>query len=263
MSQTHSEKILIIEADDSFGQNISDGLHALGFQTTLIKNGVDGLKAIYDSIPHLILLDISLPGVDGYEILAKKNAESMLSRIPVFLLSMQGVPINMRQVPEGSVAQYIMGMHSDVKQVIDHVNAYFGDDSPKSPAVQVGAGSGGKKILWVEDDKLIGTILGKKLLASGFSLIHAVNGEQALKEAASMLPDGIILDLLLPGMNGFDILQKMHMDERLKNVPVMILSNLNKPSDFEKARMLGAKKFLIKAGTSLDEIVKEVGELVR
>ena len=65
----------------------------------------------------------------------------------------------------------------------------------------------------------------------------------------------------MPGMSGFDILQKIKADPRLKDVPTMILSNLNKQTDIERAKILGAKKFLVKAAASLDQIVGEVKDL--
>ena len=68
----------------------------------------------------------------------------------------------------------------------------------------------------------------------------------------------IVLDLLLPGIGGFEVLQEINKDAGLRNVPVMILSNLSKPTDIERAKVLGAKRFLIKAATSLEQIVKEI-----
>jgi CheY-like chemotaxis protein len=67
----------------------------------------------------------------------------------------------------------------------------------------------------------------------------------------------------MPGMSGFDILQKVKADPRLKTVPSMILSNLNKQSDIERAKVLGAQKFLVKAAASLDQIVQEVRDLCK
>ncbi len=71
-------------------------------------------------------------------------------------------------------------------------------------------------------------------------------------------PDVIVLDPLIPGMSGFDVLQKIKSVDSLKNVPVMILSNLNKQSDIDRAKLLGAQKFLVKAAASLDQIVLEI-----
>ena len=83
-----------------------------------------------------------------------------------------------------------------------------------------------------------------------------------MSQLKTVTPDIIVLDLLLPGMDGFDILQKIKMDSRLKKIPVMILSNLSKPGDLEKAKLLGATKFIVKAASSLDNIIEEVKKIV-
>ena len=261
------EKILVIEGDGALGEQIVAVLKADGYSNaTLVKSGLDGLKAIYDTLPHLVLLDITLPGMDGYDILAKKASEPLLAKIPVFLLSTQAVPINMRKVPLGSVKEFIMALHADPAQIASKIDRHFGHES--LPAAVPGSGSGDSgvpkiKLLWVEDDKLIGTILARKLVASGFDLFHAPNGEDALEAVKSSIPDVIVVDLLLPGLSGFDILQRMNDDPRLKVVPKMVLSNLSKPSDIERAKALGAQKFLVKAAASLDQIVAEIRGLCK
>src|SRR3989338_10388959 len=263
---THSpsqEKVLVIEAESIVGDKIASCLRQEGYNVALVKNGVDGLKQIFDILPGLIILDITLPGLDGYDILYKKQAEPMLAKIPLFLLSTQGVPINMRRVPPGSVTEFIIELHVDPAEILSKVNRHFPHKGETVPAASGADAITKKKILWVEDDKLIGTILSKKFTSSGFELFHAKNGEEALDILKTVVPDAIVLDLLLPGMSGFDILQKIRADEHLKNTPVIILSNLSKPSDIEKAKILGARKFLIKAASSLDQIVAEVKEICK
>ncbi len=253
------DKILIIEGDGAFGEQIADVLSRANYDTMLVKNGVEGLKAIYDALPRLIILDIEVPGADSYDILEKKNAEPLLKKIPVFLLSTQGMPINMRRVGQGSVAEFVISFKKDPVDILNRVNKFLNHTIGASPETM----SVKKKIIWVEDDKLIGTILAKKLVSSGFELNHAKNGEEAMAMLASVTPDAIVLDLLLPGMSGFDILQKIAMDPNLKKIPTMILSNLSKPSDIERAKILGARKFVVKAAASLDQIVAEILELCR
>jgi CheY-like chemotaxis protein len=252
------EKILVIEGEAAFGGRVVEALKKEGYIASLATDGTAGLKLIYDTLPHLILVDLVLPGMDGYQILEKKHSEPLLTKIPVFLLSTQGVPINMARVPQGAVKEYILDLHADTHEIVKRVNGLFGYAMSDETS---GASGAKKKIVWVEDDKLIGTILGKKLLASGFDLMHAKNGQEALQYLSENVPDAIVLDLLMPGMSGFDILQKVKMDPRLKNVPSMILSNLNKQSDIERAKVLGAQKFLVKAAASLDQIVEEVRDL--
>ena len=265
------EKILIIVGDAAAADHLSQALTAEGYSVAVASSAVEGTKGIFDILPHLILLDVVLPDGDGYDVLAKKQAEPLLAKIPVFLMSTQGVPINMRKVPQGSVAQFIMTYQSDPSDMVSRANTQFGYTTAaeaSANAAAAGSATPKKRLLWVEDDKLIGNILEKKFISSGFDLTHCRNGEDAIKamdEATSSgnVPDAVILDLLLPGMNGFDILQKMRMNDKLKKVPAMILSNLSKPSDLEKAKMLGAEKYLVKAAASLDQIVKEVWEMCK
>ena len=263
-SQNKKEKILIIEGDGALGEDIQKTLISDGFGVVLVKNGTEGMKSIMNEMPHLIILDVTLPGVDGYDILNKKSNESLLAKIPVFLISSQGVPINMSRIPRGSVTEYVISLHIDPKDILRRVNRHFRYDAQSTNTEDAKPSeSMKKKILWVEDDKLIGNILEKKLLNSGFNLYHATEGNDALKYLDGNIPDVIILDLLLPGMSGFDILQKIRTDMRLKKIPVIILSNFNKPSDIEKAKILGAQKYLVKAAISLDQIVEEVKELIK
>ncbi len=254
------EKILVIEGEAAFGGRVVEALKKEGYIASLATDGTAGLKLIYDTLPHLILIDLVLPGMDGYQILEKKHAEPLLTKIPVFLLSTQGVPINMARVPQGSVKEYILDLHADTNEIIKRVNGIFGYQISRETTDD---GNTKKKIVWIEDDKLIGTILAKKLIASGFDLFHAKNGTEAMRHLSEHVPDAIVLDLLMPGMSGFDILQKVKADPRLKNVPSMILSNLNKQSDIERAKVLGAQKFLVKAAASLDQIVEEVRGLCK
>ncbi len=252
------ERILIIESDDSFGEKLKQALFDDGYDVKLVKDGNDGLKAVYDSIPHLMIIDAGLTGMDGYELLQKKQAEPLLAKIPVFMVSIGVEPIDMHRIPENSVSEFFWTLNLDAKKVVEKVNQKFHN----SPAETAGADKFvSKKLLWVEDDKLIGTILSKKLTSSGFDLFHAKNGEEAMEILRSVIPDVIVLDLVLPNMSGFDILQAIKSDSSINKVPVMILSNLSKPSDIERAKALGALKFLVKAATSLDQIVDEIRSL--
>ena len=119
-----------------------------------------------------------------------------------------------------------------------------------------------KIVLWVEDDKLIASILGKKFAATDFELIHVGTGPEVLDVIKTNTPDIFILDLMLPGMDGFEVLQKIRMENKFAKTPAIILSNLSKQGDVEKAKMLGASKFMVKASSSLDQIITEVAHLI-
>lgn len=256
------QKILVITGDGSFGERLLHAIQNGGYEAMLVKNGVEGLKAIYNNLPHLILLDIVVPGAEGYEILSEKSREPMLAKIPVFLMSTQGVPINMRRVPANSVAEFVLALHAQPEYILDRINRFFNNDEGGKVVKKSGA-VGAKVLFWVEDDKLIGNILEKKFLSSGFDVIHVKTGNEAVERLKHSVPDIIVLDILLPGMNGLDLLQQIRSDNQLAKIPILVLSNLSKASDMERARLLGVEKYLVKAAVSLDQIVAEVRALCK
>ncbi len=120
-----------------------------------------------------------------------------------------------------------------------------------------------KKILIVEDDQFLHKILVMKVKAEGLQVISAYDGESALKKVKE-IPDLILLDLILPQMSGFEFLGEIKMDSQLKNIPVIVLSNLGQDEDIERAKSLGAQDYLIKANFSIDDVIKKAKEwLVR
>ena len=117
----------------------------------------------------------------------------------------------------------------------------------------------GKKILFVEDDVFFSDMISVKLNGVGCILFNVASGEQAISLLKKEKLDLIILDLMLPGdMDGFAILEKIKSDENLKNIPVVILSNLGRIEDIEKGMRLGAFRYLTKALVSPTEIVENV-----
>ncbi|MCK5027247.1 MAG: response regulator [Candidatus Pacebacteria bacterium] len=113
------------------------------------------------------------------------------------------------------------------------------------------------KILIVEDDNLLRSVLGEKIVQKGSVVFEAEDGEKALQTVSECKPDIILLDLLLPGIGGFDVLAQIKKDEALKNIPVIVLSNLGGEKEIEKALELGAVDFFIKANYTLDEIIEK------
>jgi len=114
------------------------------------------------------------------------------------------------------------------------------------------------KILLIEDDHFLSKIYQNRLTSEGFEVTIALEGEDGLAKIKSLAPDLILLDLVLPKKDGFEILSEMKMDQRLKKIPVIILSNLGQESDIEKGKALGAIDYLIKTDLPMDEVVKKI-----
>lgn len=114
------------------------------------------------------------------------------------------------------------------------------------------------KILLVEDDKFLRDLLARKLQDENLTVVLAVDGEEGVKKTEEEKPDLMLLDLILPGINGFDVLKKVKENPKTSDVPVIVLSNLGQKEDVERALSLGAKDYLIKANFTLEEIFEKI-----
>jgi len=120
----------------------------------------------------------------------------------------------------------------------------------------------GTKIVIVEDDKFLGGLVSKKIIEEGANVKYVETGEAAPQVIEAEIPDLVFLDLLLPGMSGFDVLSWVRKNDKTKNIPVVILSNLGERGDIQKGLELGATSFLIKASMTVDSIIGEAARII-
>lgn len=117
-------------------------------------------------------------------------------------------------------------------------------------------------ILIIEDDKFLRELLSRKLENSGFSISVAIDGKEALKKIKEEEYKIILLDLVLPGIDGFEILRQIKKDPKASKVQVIILSNLGQQEEVEKGLKLGAADYLIKAHFTPDEIISKIENIL-
>ena len=120
----------------------------------------------------------------------------------------------------------------------------------------------GKTIVWVEDDNFLGEVVGKRFEDEGVNIIHMESGSKALEELNHIVPDLVILDILLPDKDGFEVLDEIKCNETLKDVPVMMPSNLSQDDNIRKAKELGTDDFYIKSNLSPDEVIEKAKEIL-
>jgi DNA-binding response OmpR family regulator len=123
--------------------------------------------------------------------------------------------------------------------------------------------SQGKSVLIVEDDLFLFDILTQKLIQNGFHVEGAVDANEAYKVLDEKPVDIILLDLLLPGIGGQEILKNIKSAEKLKNIPVIVASNLDNPEEQSNCKRLGAADYLIKAQHTPEEIVMRVKKVLQ
>lgn len=265
-----AQKILIIEDDMFLGDALVRKLKTAEYEVHLASDGVAGLAAIRAWKPDLVLLDIILPRMNGYEILEAKVADKDIADIPVIVISNSGQPVEINRALTLGVKDYLVKAQFDPEEVMEKVRIQLGTSNASS-AVRIDTAATpppvnalkGKKVLWVEDDTFLSELIGRKLSAQGCATAHATEGEGALPLIETEQPDIVLLDILLPGIDGYEVLKRLKENAKTKHIPVILLSNLGQRDDVEKGTARGAARFLIKATVTLDEILHEIQAVLK
>ena len=120
-----------------------------------------------------------------------------------------------------------------------------------------------KKILTIEDDIFLKNIESSKFTKSGFDVATAMTKADIDASLASSTPDIILLDMMLPDIDGFQVLKNLKADDKTKNIPVIVFSNLSSDEDVKKMTDAGAAAFMIKSNFTLDEVVEKINSLTK
>jgi CheY-like chemotaxis protein len=125
-------------------------------------------------------------------------------------------------------------------------------------------GNDKKKVMIVEDDYFVMDIYYTKLAQSGLEVISANNGLEALKklQEEKQIPDLILLDIIMPYMGGLEVLEKIKKDDQLKNIPVILLTNLSQKAEIDTGMKLGANDFLIKSHFTPSEVLEKINSVL-
>lgn len=246
------KKILIIEDDRVLRDSLQKKLTIHGYAVITAQDGEIGLTKIKQVNPDLILLDIFMPKKNGMEVLEQIKKDKALKDIPVIIISNSGQPAEIKKVTELGVVDYLIKADFDPEEVVAKVEKVFNQEKVEA-----------LKILAIEDDKFLRDLLKKKLKEAGYKILSEVDGEKGFMACKDQKPDLVLLDILLPEMNGFEVLQKIKQDQDIKDIPIIILSNLGEKEDIEKGLKLGAADYIVKSNFTLDEILLKIKNVLK
>jgi len=115
-----------------------------------------------------------------------------------------------------------------------------------------------KKILMVEDEEIMIDLLQRKIAQEGYEISVARNGEEGLAAMKEKKPDLVLLDIIMPKMGGFEVMEKMQKDKDLKKIPVIVISNSGQPVEIDRAQKMGAEDWLIKTEFDPQEVIEKI-----
>ena len=120
-----------------------------------------------------------------------------------------------------------------------------------------------KKILLIEDDDMLRDLITKRLTKGGYQIVQSIDGISGLKAVEDEKPDLVLLDIVLPGIDGYEILGKIKNNALLSKTPVVMLSNLSQKDDVEKALKLGAADYFIKINFTSEEVLEKIKNILK
>jgi DNA-binding response OmpR family regulator len=277
---TPLKKVLFIEDGRAMFKALGERAPASGYEWFVATDPAGIIAEIVRIRPDLILLDINMVTLNPFSILEalRVNPDPALARTPVIVGSDTGDIVEIGQALRFGVVDYFIKTNLDVEQVITKIKKHIGNgipeptqetlppasapvDIPPSPPSVSRTPDVPITLLIVEDDKFLRDLAVQKLSKEAFRLFSAMDGEQGIAIAEKELPNVILLDILLPGIDGFEVLRRIRANTALAKTSVAMLSNFGQREDVEKALGLGADQFFIKANYTLDEIVEEVKKI--
>lgn len=120
-----------------------------------------------------------------------------------------------------------------------------------------------KKVLLIEDEEIITDLLKRKLAKEGYQVDVASDGEEGLEKLKKNRPDLVLLDIVMPKLGGFEVMEKIRKDKKLDGMPIIIISNSGQPVELDRAKELGASDWLVKAQFDpqevIDKVVRQIG----
>ncbi len=258
----HTATILIIEDEEILVDVLSKKLEQEGYRVFAAGDGAAGVAKVDEVHPDLILLDIVMPKMDGYEVLAHLKEKYSEQMPPVMVISNSGQPVELEKVTALGAKDYIIKAQFTPEEVLEKVEGLLqkkksGNTPSASPAA---ATSPSARILIVEDDQFLRDLLTTKLTKEKFSVMSAIDGPGGLEKILKERPDIVLLDIIMPGMDGFEILKRIrnNSDMQIARTPIILLSNLGQEADVAKGRELGANDYLIKSNFTIDEIIEKI-----
>jgi len=245
--QTEAEVVLVVEDDRQSGDLLRVYLEGAGFHVAVARDGVEGLDLARQLKPRSVLLDIRLPRLDGWDLLTELKADSEIAQIPVIIVSMldergKGFALG--------AAEYLVKPvgRKDVLDALGRCVPVPGDR---------------RKVVAIDDDPVDLDLIEAVLGPEGYAVLRAAGGEEGIRLVRDERPAVVLLDLLMPGVDGFAVVERLRADPATADVPIVVLTSKTMTSA-DRERIAGQISYLAQKGDfGGADLVELVGRLVR
>jgi signal transduction histidine kinase/DNA-binding response OmpR family regulator len=245
---SRTKTVMIVEDSEPAVVQIKDFLEESGYKVVVGKDGGEALELFKTLIPDAIILDLMMPGIDGFQVLTAIRNADITAKIPVLILTAKFItPDDLKFLKRNNVHQLIQKGAVKRQELVKVVGEMiFGKNEEASKPVKELKPIQGKPTVLVVEDNPDNMITVKAILADGFTVIEAVNGTEGVEMAKKHLPDLILMDIALPEMDGIQAFKAIRSDGRLLHTPVIALTASALLEDRELVLAHGFDAFIAK-----------------
>jgi signal transduction histidine kinase/DNA-binding response OmpR family regulator len=228
--------ILVVEDDPASAELLARQVERIGFRTLNVRSGREAIRIAKEQKPVAMTLDILLPDMDGWEVLTQLKHDESTADIPVIVVSVVDDPA--RGTALGALDYFVKPIEASA--LVGRLNHFSFAGKSKGRKT---------RILVVDDEAAYREWLKNVLQPAGFHVSMAAGGREAIKLAQSMKPDLILLDLLMPEMNGFDVVEALSGSDATRHIPIMVVTSKNLTSA-DIAQLKGRVKTILQRGST-------------
>ncbi len=236
-----ARSVLVIDDDAIVRDVLGRYLERQGFQVITAADGIEGLTRAREHHPAAITLDIMMPGLDGWTVLAALKGDPDLADIPVVLVT----------IVDEKQRGYALGVVEHLVKPVDRERL--------AAILRQWCGAPGH-VLLVEDDGDVRGLMRQALASAGWTISEAENGRVALERMAERRPDAIVLDLVMPEMDGFEFLAAFRAHEAWRGVPVLVVTARDLTDEDRQRFNGGVERVIQKGGYAGEDLLREVAE---
>jgi CheY-like chemotaxis protein len=265
-----SGPVLVVDNDPTAVELLSRTISREGFQVVTTLSGADVLRLAGELRPFAITLDLDMPDLDGWAVLAALKADPALASIPVIIIST--IDERTRGLANGAVSYMVKPVErARLIALLKRLYGPLGSSEPTpaqaSPAPPSHDGSEtGKpppKVLIVEDDENNRYLLARSIIRQGWISMEAANGRQALEKLAQSKPNLILLDLEMPELNGFEFIREVDKSPAWRDIPIIVVTALDLTATHRQQLGDAVRKVFLKAHYSRDDLLRELRSQLR
>jgi CheY-like chemotaxis protein len=228
----HAPLVLVVDDDPAIRDLMERALTKEGFAVRTAASGEEGIALARQLKPQIITLDVMMPGVDGWSVLSALKSDPQVADIPIVMMTM---------VDEKSVG-FALGAAEYLTKPIDWERLTSVLRKHRKP-------QGGQTVLIVEDDPMMRAVLSRSVEQEGLRVVEAVNGRAGLERIAEAAPALILLDLMMPEMDGFEFLDALSGHAEWRQVPVILITARDL-TDEDHSRLTGQVARIVQKGTA-------------